>query len=52
MRKFLQWLMNQEIKPYMPTRDAVGRTRSPLYRSESFTYLPDSKVHSALQASN
>src|SRR5216110_104237 len=26
--EFLQWLMDREITPYMPTRDAVGRTRS------------------------
>jgi hypothetical protein len=26
--EFLQWLTDQEIKRYMPTRDAVGRTRS------------------------
>jgi transposase len=29
--EFLQWLMDREIKPYMPTMDAVGRTRSPFY---------------------
>jgi hypothetical protein len=40
--EFLQWLMDQDIKPYMPTRDAVGRTRSLLYGPESFTYLPES----------
>jgi hypothetical protein len=28
---FLQWLMDREITPYMPTRDAVGRTRSLLW---------------------
>jgi L-ascorbate metabolism protein UlaG (beta-lactamase superfamily) len=39
--EFLQWLMDREIKPYMPTRDAVGRTRSLLYGPEYFTYLPD-----------
>ena len=39
--EFLQWLTDREIKPYMPTRDAVGRTRSLLYGPESFTYLPE-----------
>ena len=29
--EFLQWLMDREITPYMPTSDAVGRTRSPFY---------------------
>ena len=38
--EFLQWLMDREITPYMPSRDAVGRTRSPFYGPESFTYLP------------
>ena len=40
--EFLQWLMDRGITPYMPTRDAVGRTRSPFYGPESFTYLPES----------
>jgi hypothetical protein len=43
--EFLQWLMDREITPYMPTRDAVGRTRSPFYGPESFTYLPDSNSY-------
>src|SRR6202790_3054201 len=43
--EFLQWLMEREITPYMPTRDAVGRTRSPFYGPESFTYLPDSNSY-------
>ena len=43
--EFLQWLMDREIKPYMPTRDAVGRTRSLLYGPESFTYLPESNSY-------
>ncbi len=30
---------------YMPTRDAVGRTRSPFYGPESFTYLPESNSY-------
>jgi hypothetical protein len=35
--EFLQWLMDREITPYMPTRDAVGRTRSPFYGPNYFT---------------
>jgi hypothetical protein len=40
--EFLQWLMDLEIMLYMPTRDAVGRTRIPFYGPECFTYLPES----------
>jgi hypothetical protein len=29
--EFLQWLMDRQITPYMPTRDAVGRMRSLFY---------------------
>jgi transposase len=43
--EFLQWLVDREITPYMPTRDAVGRTRSPFYGPESFTYLPESNSY-------
>jgi hypothetical protein len=43
--QFLQWLMDREITPYMPTRDAVGRTRSPFYGPDAFTYLPESKSY-------
>ncbi len=43
--EFLQWLMDREITPYMPTRDAVGRTRSLLYGPECFTYLPESNSY-------
>jgi transposase len=43
--EFLQCLMDREITPYMPTRDAVGRTRSPFYGPESFTYLPESNSY-------
>jgi Transposase DDE domain len=43
--EFLQWLMDREITPYMPTRDAVGRTRSPFYGPERFTYLPESNSY-------
>ena len=46
--EFLQWLMDREITPYMPTRDAVGRTRSPFYGPESFTYLPESNSYICL----
>jgi hypothetical protein len=42
--KFLQWLMDRDT-PYMPTRDAVGRTRSPYYGPECFTYLTDSNSY-------
>ena len=43
--EFLQWLMDREITPYMRTRDAVGRTRSPFYGPECFTYVPDSNSY-------
>jgi hypothetical protein len=43
--EFLQWLMDREITLYMPTMDAVGRTRSPFYGPESFTFLPDSNSY-------
>ena len=43
--EFLQWLMDRQITPYMPTRDAVGRTRSPFYGPECFTYLPASNSY-------
>jgi hypothetical protein len=43
--EFLQWLMDREITPYMPTMDAVGRTRSPFYGPESFAFLPDSNSY-------
>jgi transposase len=43
--EFLQWLMDREITPYMPTRDAVGRTRSPFYGPECFAYLPESNSY-------
>jgi hypothetical protein len=29
--QFLQWLMDRGITPYIPTRDAVGRIKSPFY---------------------
>src|SRR6266576_217693 len=40
--EFWQLLMKRESTPYMPTRDAVGRTRSHFYGPERFTYLPES----------
>ena len=43
--QFLQWLTDREIKPYMPTRDAVEQRRSLLYGPESFTYLPESNSY-------
>jgi transposase len=43
--EFLQWLMDREITPYMPTRDAPGRTRSLLYGPERFTYQPESNSY-------
>jgi transposase len=43
--EFLQWLMDRQITPYMPTRDAVGRTRSPFYGPDAFTYLPESNSY-------
>ena len=36
--ELLQCLMDRQITPYMPTRDAVARTRSPLFGPERFTY--------------
>ncbi len=43
--EFLQWLMDRDIAPYMPTRDTVGRTRSPFYGPERFTYQPESNSY-------
>jgi len=43
--EFLQWLMDRQITPYMPTRDAVGRTRSPFHGPDAFTYLPKSNSY-------
>lgn len=40
--ELLQWLMVRQITLYMPTRDAVSRTRSPLFGPERFTYQPES----------
>ena len=44
--ELLQWLMDRQITPYMPTRDAVARTRSSLFGPERFTYLPLAKTPS------
>ena len=43
--ELLQWLMDREITPYMPTRDAVARTRSPFFGPERFTYQPESNSY-------
>ena len=43
--ELLQWLMDREITPYMPTRDAVARTRSPFFGPDRFTYSPDSNSY-------
>jgi Transposase DDE domain len=43
--ELLQWLMDRQITPYMPTRDAVARTRSPLFGPERFTYQPESNSY-------
>ena len=43
--ELLQWLMDRKITPYMPTRDAVARTRSPLFGPERFTYQPESNSY-------
>jgi hypothetical protein len=37
--------MDREITPYMPTRDAVARTRSPFFGPECFTYHPESNSY-------
>jgi transposase len=43
--ELLQWLMDKQITPYMPTRDAVARTRSPFFGPERFTYQPESNSY-------
>jgi Transposase DDE domain len=43
--ELLQWLMDRQITPYMPTRDAVARTRSPFFGPERFTYQPESNSY-------
>jgi hypothetical protein len=50
--ELLQWLMDRQITPYMPTRDAVvGRGASCSARSASRTSLKATAI-SVLQASN
>ncbi len=43
--ELLQWLMDRQITPYMPTRDAVARTRSPFFGPDRFTYQPESNSY-------
>ena len=43
--KFLQWLAERNITPYMRTRDSVHRKNSPFYGPERFTYLPESNSY-------
>ena len=43
--KFLQWLLERGITPWMRTRDSVRRKNSPFYGSEQFTYLPASNSY-------
>src|ERR1700679_2671920 len=40
--ELLQFLMDRQITPYMPTRDAVARTRSPFFGPDRFAYQPES----------
>jgi hypothetical protein len=50
--EFLQWLMDREITPYMPTRDAVGRTRSPFYGPECLLTYPKATATSVRRISS
>jgi transposase len=50
--EFLQWLTDREIKPYMPTRDAVGRTRVSCMVQRSLPTCRRATATSALQASS
>jgi len=43
--KFLQWLRERGITPYMRTRDSIRRKNSPFYGPERFTYQPESNRH-------
>src|SRR6266700_2383756 len=43
--KFLQWLLERGITPYMRTRDSIHRTNSPFYGPERFTYLPENNSY-------
>jgi hypothetical protein len=40
--EFLQWLMERDITPYIPTRENGPRKKSLLYGPERFTYRPES----------
>jgi len=43
--KFLQWLLERGITPYMRTRDSIHRKNSPFYGPERFTYLPENNSY-------
>jgi transposase len=43
--KFLQWLLERDITPYMRTRDSIHRKNSPFYGPDRFTYLPESNSY-------
>src|ERR1700755_629715 len=43
--KFLQWLADRSITPYMRTRDSIHRKNSSFYGPERFTYLPESNSY-------
>jgi hypothetical protein len=43
--EFLQWLMEQDITPYMRTRHSALRKNSPLYGSERSIYHPESNSY-------
>ena len=45
MVSFCEWLTDWEITPYMPTRDAVGRTRSLLYGQEFILLTGEQQLH-------
>jgi len=39
--KFLQWLSDRNITPYMRTRDSIHRKNSPFFGPDRFTYEPE-----------
>jgi hypothetical protein len=39
--KFLQWLADRNITPYIRTRDSIHRKRSPFFGPERFSYEPE-----------
>ena len=43
--KFLQWLADRSITPYMRTRDSARRKNNPGYGPERFTYQPESNTY-------